>query len=41
MRRLGRNVEAKQEYDAAIAHSDNPAERSFLRERRLALDDAP
>ena len=40
LRRLGRNVEAKQEYDAAIAHSDNAAERSFLRERRLALDDA-
>jgi len=41
LRRLGRNVEAKREYDAAIAHSANAAEKSFLAQRRRSLDDAP
>ena len=41
LRRLGRNVEAKQEYDAAIARSNNAAEKSFLQQRRLSLGHAP
>ena len=41
LRRLGRNVEAKREYDAAIARSANAAERGFLEQRRHSLDDAP
>ena len=41
LRRLGRNVEAKREYDAAIARSNNAAERTFLAQRRRSLDDAP
>jgi RNA polymerase sigma-70 factor, ECF subfamily len=40
LRQLGRTVEAKQAYDAAIAHCDNIAERSFLRRRRQALEEA-
>lgn len=38
--RLGRNVEAKRAYEAAIARTDNAAERSFLQRRRQVLDDA-
>ena len=37
LRRLGRNVEAMRAYDAAIARSDNTAEKSFLQRRRAAL----
>jgi RNA polymerase sigma-70 factor (ECF subfamily) len=40
LRRLGRNIEAKHAYEAAIAHTDNAAERSFLQRRSQALDDA-
>jgi RNA polymerase sigma-70 factor, ECF subfamily len=40
LRQLGRNVEAKRAYDAAIAHCDNSAEQTFLRRRRQALDGA-
>ena len=40
LRQLGRNVEAKRAYDAAIARCDNLAERSFLQRRRQALDGA-
>jgi RNA polymerase sigma-70 factor (ECF subfamily) len=40
LRRLGRNAEAKREYDAAIAHSNNPAEKGFLQQRRQSLGDA-
>jgi RNA polymerase sigma-70 factor (ECF subfamily) len=38
--RIGRNVEAKRAYDAAIVRSDNAAEKSFLERRRQTLDDA-
>jgi RNA polymerase sigma-70 factor (ECF subfamily) len=38
LRRLGRNVEARPAYEAAIARSDNNAERSFLKRRLQALD---
>jgi len=41
LRRLGRNAEAKREYDAAIAHNNNPAEKGFLQQRRQSLGDAP
>jgi RNA polymerase sigma-70 factor (ECF subfamily) len=34
LRRLGRDVEAAQAYDAAIARAGNAAERAFLRRRR-------
>jgi RNA polymerase sigma-70 factor (ECF subfamily) len=37
LRRLGRNVEAANAYNAAIARSDNEAERDFLIRRRDAL----
>jgi RNA polymerase sigma-70 factor (ECF subfamily) len=37
LRRLGRNVEALRAYDAAIACSDNAAEKCFLQRRRKAL----
>jgi RNA polymerase sigma-70 factor (ECF subfamily) len=37
LRRLGRNADARQAYDAAIARSDNAAERAFLERRRSAL----
>ena len=40
LRRLGRSAEAKREYDAAIAHSNNPAEKGFLQRRRQSLGDA-
>jgi RNA polymerase sigma-70 factor (ECF subfamily) len=38
LRRLGRNTEAAQAYDAAIARADNAAERRFLERRRRGLD---
>ncbi|HEY3980164.1 MAG TPA: RNA polymerase sigma factor [Streptosporangiaceae bacterium] len=38
LRRLGRVPEAAQAYDAAIARTENAAEREFLRGRRLTLD---
>jgi RNA polymerase sigma-70 factor (ECF subfamily) len=34
LRRLGRSAEARAAYDAAIAATDNPAERAFLSRRR-------
>lgn len=37
LRRLGRDTEAVQAYDAAIALAENPAERAFLERRRTAL----
>jgi RNA polymerase sigma-70 factor (ECF subfamily) len=37
LRRLDRPEEAVRAYDAAIAGTDNDAERSFLRHRRDAL----
>jgi RNA polymerase sigma-70 factor (ECF subfamily) len=37
LRRLGRSAEARTAYDAAIAATDNPAERAFLRRRRGQL----
>ena len=37
LRRLGRDGEAVQAYDAAIAHAGNAVERSFLARRRAAL----
>ena len=37
LRRLGRNVEAALAYDAAIARTENAAERDFLQRRRQAL----
>jgi RNA polymerase sigma-70 factor (ECF subfamily) len=37
LRRLGRDVEAVVAYDAAIARTDNAAEREFLERRRRAL----
>ena len=40
LRRLGRILEAKRAYEAAIAHGDNIAEKSFLQGRLQALDDA-
>jgi RNA polymerase sigma-70 factor (ECF subfamily) len=40
LRRIGRNVEAKRAYDAAIARSENAAEKSFLKRQRQRLDDA-
>jgi RNA polymerase sigma-70 factor (ECF subfamily) len=40
LRRLGRHAEAAAAYDAAIAHTDNAAERTFLRRRRHALPGA-
>jgi RNA polymerase sigma-70 factor (ECF subfamily) len=40
LRRLGRNAEARRGYEAAIARSDNTAEKSFLQRRRQALDDS-
>ena len=41
LRRLGRNVEAQREYDAAIARSHNAAEKSFLQQRRRSLGNVP
>ena len=40
LRRLGRNTEAKRAYEAALARSDNIAEKGFLERRLRALDDA-
>jgi RNA polymerase sigma-70 factor (ECF subfamily) len=37
LRRLGLNDEALRAYDAAIARSDNAAERSFMQSRRRAM----
>jgi RNA polymerase sigma-70 factor, ECF subfamily len=37
LRRLGRDAEAAQAYDAAIAHAGNAAERAFLQRRRAEL----
>jgi RNA polymerase sigma-70 factor (ECF subfamily) len=37
LRRLGRNAEARDAYSAAIARSDNEAERDFFERRREAL----
>jgi len=37
LRRLGRNLEAAAAYDAAIARSENGAERTFLQRKRDAL----
>jgi RNA polymerase sigma-70 factor, ECF subfamily len=37
LRRLGRDAEAAQVYDAAIAHAGNAAERAFLQRRRAEL----
>ena len=37
LRRLGRNAEAALAYDAAIARSENAAEREFLQRRRQAV----
>ena len=38
LRRLGRNTEAALAYDAAIAKSDNAAERKFLQSSRSGID---
>ena len=38
LRRLGRNAEAASAYDAAIARTENAAERDFLRRSREALN---
>jgi RNA polymerase sigma-70 factor (ECF subfamily) len=38
LRRLGRTAEAAAAYEAAIARTDNAAERGFLRRRRAALE---
>jgi RNA polymerase sigma-70 factor (ECF subfamily) len=40
LRRIGRTVEAKRAYDAAIALSNNAAEKTFLERRRQTLEDA-
>jgi RNA polymerase sigma-70 factor, ECF subfamily len=37
LRRLGRDAEAEQAYDAAIAGAENAAERAFLEERRRGM----
>jgi RNA polymerase sigma-70 factor (ECF subfamily) len=37
LRRLGRDADAGQAYDAAVARTDNAAEREFLRRRRQGL----
>lgn len=37
LRRLGRSGEARAEYDAAIAATENPAERAYLSRRRAQL----
>ena len=37
LRRLARTAEASQAYDAAIARTENEAERAFLERRREAL----
>jgi RNA polymerase sigma-70 factor (ECF subfamily) len=40
LRRLGRNAEARQAYEAAIARTENTAERDFLQRRRQVLNQA-
>jgi len=40
LRRLGRNAEAALAYEAALARSENAAERAFLQRRRQALSRA-
>jgi RNA polymerase sigma-70 factor (ECF subfamily) len=40
LRRLGRTSEAAVAYEAAIAHTENAAERDFLRRSRRALSRA-
>ena len=40
LRRLGRSAEAKRAYNAAIARSDNAAEKTFLQRQRRTLEDA-
>jgi RNA polymerase sigma-70 factor, ECF subfamily len=40
LRRLGRDAEAAQAYEAAIARTENAAERAFLERRRRALGSA-
>jgi len=40
LRRLGRNTEAAQGYDAAIARTANATERDFLQRRRHSLGDS-
>jgi RNA polymerase sigma-70 factor, ECF subfamily len=40
LRRLGRTAEASMAYEAAIARTDNAAERDFLRRSRAALSQA-
>jgi len=37
LRRRGRGAEAARAYDAAVARSENQAERDFLRRRRKEL----
>jgi RNA polymerase sigma-70 factor, ECF subfamily len=37
LRRLGRSVEAREAYDAALAVCDNTAERAYLARRRGEL----
>jgi RNA polymerase sigma-70 factor (ECF subfamily) len=37
LRRLGRDAEAVQAYDAAITRTENAAERTFLQRSRRAL----
>ncbi|HEX6506757.1 MAG TPA: DUF6596 domain-containing protein, partial [Chloroflexota bacterium] len=39
-RRLGRNAEAAKAYEAALAHTENAAERAFLQRSRQALHQA-
>ncbi len=41
LRRLGRSVEARRAYDAAIALTDNTAETAYLTRRRDQLADGP
>jgi hypothetical protein len=41
LRRLGRGAEAARAYDAAIALTENAAQRAFLQGRRAALGAAP
>jgi RNA polymerase sigma-70 factor, ECF subfamily len=41
LRRLGRDAEAALAYEAAIARTDNAAERAFLHRRRQALETPP
>jgi len=41
LRRLGRDADAAEAYDAALALTANPAERRFLEERRQSLTGTP